>query len=135
MRPKHPHAAESGVGKHTARESERVQACATGKERVTNAHSHKLAPEASPLPEPFSFLPGETIIKRSSAIEARSSRRLGRHRLPSRQSEATADGEGGGNEAVDTVSPIVPPSHVGGSKGGDISHILRGRLESIRHSR
>src|SRR5262245_51666844 len=47
MRPKHPHAAESGVGKHTARESERVQACAAGKERVTNAHPHKLAPEAS----------------------------------------------------------------------------------------
>ena len=38
MRPRHPHAAESGVGKHTARESERVQACAAGKERVTNAH-------------------------------------------------------------------------------------------------
>jgi hypothetical protein len=47
MRPKHPHAAESGVGKHTARESERVQACAAGKERVTSAHPHKLAPEAS----------------------------------------------------------------------------------------
>jgi hypothetical protein len=46
MRPKHPHAAESGVGKYTARESERVQACATGKERVTNAHPHKLASEA-----------------------------------------------------------------------------------------
>jgi hypothetical protein len=29
MRPRHPHAAESGVGKHTARESERVQACAS----------------------------------------------------------------------------------------------------------
>lgn len=55
MRPKHPHAAESGVGKHTARESERVQACATGKERVTNAHPHKLASEASKLPGPFSF--------------------------------------------------------------------------------
>ena len=40
MRPKHPHAAESGVGKHTARESERAQACATGKERVANAHPH-----------------------------------------------------------------------------------------------
>jgi hypothetical protein len=40
MRPRHPHAAESGVGKHTARESERVQACAAGKERVTNAHPH-----------------------------------------------------------------------------------------------
>lgn len=46
MRPRHPHAAESGVGKHTARESESVQACAAGKERVTNAHPHKLAPEA-----------------------------------------------------------------------------------------
>jgi acetyl esterase/lipase len=55
MRPRHPHAAESGVGKHTARESERVQACAAGKERVTNAHPHKLAPEAARLPEPFSF--------------------------------------------------------------------------------
>jgi len=32
MRPKPPHAAESGVGKHTARESERAQACVTGKE-------------------------------------------------------------------------------------------------------
>jgi hypothetical protein len=31
MRLKHPHAAESGVGKHTARESERAQACATGR--------------------------------------------------------------------------------------------------------
>lgn len=38
MRPRHPPAAESGVGKHTARESERVQACAAGKERVTHAH-------------------------------------------------------------------------------------------------
>ena len=47
MSPKQPHAAESGVGKHTTRESERVQACAAGKERVTNAHPHKLAPEAS----------------------------------------------------------------------------------------
>jgi len=34
MRPKPPHAAESGVGKHTARESERAQACVTGKECV-----------------------------------------------------------------------------------------------------
>lgn len=56
MRPKHPHAAESGVGKHTARESERAQACATGKERVANAHSHKLAPEAAKPPGPFLFL-------------------------------------------------------------------------------
>ena len=47
MSPKHPHAAESGVGKHTTRESERAQACAAGKERVANAHPHKLAPEAS----------------------------------------------------------------------------------------
>ncbi len=38
MRPKHPPAAESGVGKHTARESERAQACANGKERVAHAH-------------------------------------------------------------------------------------------------
>ena len=56
MRPKHPHAAESGVGKHTARESESAQACAAGKERVANAHSQKLASEASKLPGPF-FLP------------------------------------------------------------------------------
>jgi hypothetical protein len=40
MRPKHPHAAESGVGKHTARESESAKACADGEERVANAHSH-----------------------------------------------------------------------------------------------
>jgi len=66
MRPIHPHAAESGVGKHTARESERVQACATGKERVTSAHSHKLASEASKLPGPFCFcLPGsaDTLVR------------------------------------------------------------------------
>jgi len=56
MRPRHPHAAESGVGKHTARESERAQACAAGKECVASTHPHKLAPEASKLPEPFSFL-------------------------------------------------------------------------------
>ena len=47
MRPKHPHAAESGVGKHITRESESAKECAAGKERVANAHSHKLAPEAS----------------------------------------------------------------------------------------
>ena len=35
-----PPAAESGVGKHTARESESAQACVSGKERVANAHSH-----------------------------------------------------------------------------------------------
>jgi hypothetical protein len=34
MRPKHPHAAESGVGKHTARESESAQACAAAKENI-----------------------------------------------------------------------------------------------------
>ena len=55
MRPKHPHAVESGVGKHITRESERVQACAAGKERVTNAHPHQLASEASKLPRPFVF--------------------------------------------------------------------------------
>ena len=64
MRPKHPHAAESGVGKHTARESERVQACAAGKERVTNAHPHKLAPEAARPPEPFCF---SQTLKRKDA--------------------------------------------------------------------
>jgi uncharacterized Zn-finger protein len=37
MRPKHPHAAESGVGEHTARESEAPNVC-VGKERVANAH-------------------------------------------------------------------------------------------------
>jgi hypothetical protein len=43
MRPIHPHAADSGVGKHTARESERAQACAAGKEQVANAHPQNLA--------------------------------------------------------------------------------------------
>jgi hypothetical protein len=55
MRPRHPHAAESGVGKHNARESESVQACAAGKERVTNAHPQKLASEVARLPGPFFF--------------------------------------------------------------------------------
>jgi hypothetical protein len=59
MRPRHPHAAESGVGKHITRESESAKVCAAGKERVANAHPHKLAPEASKLPEPFSFSHGE----------------------------------------------------------------------------
>jgi len=63
MRPKHPHAAESGVGKHIARESERVQACANGKERVTNAHPHKLAPETSKFPGPFRFPQGAGYSK------------------------------------------------------------------------
>ena len=53
MRPRHPHAAESGVGKHIARESESVQACAAGKERVTNAHPQKLPSEALKLPGAF----------------------------------------------------------------------------------
>ena len=47
MRPRHPHAAESGVGKHIARESESVKECAAGKERVANAHPQKLASEPS----------------------------------------------------------------------------------------
>ena len=64
MRPRHPHAAESGVGKHTARESERAQACAAGKERVANAHPQKLASEASKLPEPF-FMP-KLVLARSA---------------------------------------------------------------------
>ena len=68
MRPKHPHAAESGVGKHTARESERVQACAAGKERVTNAHPHKLASEASKASEAFSFL--ESAMGRTDRVFA-----------------------------------------------------------------
>lgn len=57
MRPRHPHAAESGVGKHTARESESAQACAAGKERVANAHPQKLAPEASKTSGAFFLLP------------------------------------------------------------------------------
>ncbi|MEY4941437.1 MAG: hypothetical protein RIQ93_3172 [Verrucomicrobiota bacterium] len=56
MRPKHPRAAESGVGKYTARESESAQVCAVGKERVANAHPHKLAPEPSKSSGAF-FLP------------------------------------------------------------------------------
>jgi len=47
MRPRHPHAAESGVGKYTARESECVQACAAGKERVTNARFGHSLPGAA----------------------------------------------------------------------------------------
>jgi acetyl esterase/lipase len=62
MRPKHPHAAESGVGKHIARESESAKACAAGKERVANAHPHKLAPEASKLPGPFLFSPAAGLL-------------------------------------------------------------------------
>ena len=54
MRPKHPHAAESGVGKHTARESERVQACAAGKERVANAHP-QIWPRDRKVPGPYCF--------------------------------------------------------------------------------
>ena len=40
MRPRSAHAALSGVGEHTARESESAQCCAAGKERVANAHPH-----------------------------------------------------------------------------------------------
>jgi hypothetical protein len=43
MRPKHPHAAESGVGEHTARESESAKQCAR-EERAANALLN-LAPE------------------------------------------------------------------------------------------
>ncbi len=72
MRPRHPHAAESGVGKHTARESESAQECAAGKERVANAHPQKLAPEVARLPEPFSF------VRREGARPHQSVRQLER---------------------------------------------------------
>jgi hypothetical protein len=52
MRPRHPHAAESGVGEHTARESERAQQCATGKERVANAHP-QIWPRDRKVPGPY----------------------------------------------------------------------------------
>ena len=55
MRPKHPHAAESGVGKHTARESERAQSCAAGKERVANAHP-QIWPRDRKVPGPYFFI-------------------------------------------------------------------------------
>ena len=58
MRPKHPHAAESGVGKHTARESERAQSCAAGKERVANAHPQNLAPGLQSPGAEFFYGPG-----------------------------------------------------------------------------
>ncbi len=58
MRPRHPPAAESGVGKHTARESERAHACAAGKERVANAHPHFLAPGPQGLGAKLFFGPG-----------------------------------------------------------------------------
>ena len=54
MRPRHPHAAESGVGEHTARESERAQQCATGKERVANAHP-QIWPRDRKVPGPYYF--------------------------------------------------------------------------------
>ena len=69
MRPKHPHAAESGVGKHTTRESERAQACAAGKERVTNAHPHFLAPEPSGSGAKL-FLGGTDSRKRATRVFA-----------------------------------------------------------------
>ena len=49
-----------------------------------------------------------------SRSNKRRSCRLVRHRLPSRQSEATADGDGGRDEAVATGSPKNPPSDVDG---------------------
>jgi hypothetical protein len=55
MRPKHPHAAESGVGEHTARESERAQQCAIGKERVASAHP-QIWPRSRKVPGPYCFL-------------------------------------------------------------------------------
>jgi len=60
MRPKHPHAAESGVGKHTARESERAQACAIGKERVANAHP-QIWPRDRKVPGPY-FFPRSKLV-------------------------------------------------------------------------
>lgn len=54
MRPKPPHAAESGVGKHTARESERAQACVTGKECVANTHP-QIWPRDRKVPGPYFF--------------------------------------------------------------------------------
>jgi hypothetical protein len=56
MRPKHPHAAESGVGKHTARESERAQSCAIGKECVANTQP-QIWPRDRKVPGPY-FFPG-----------------------------------------------------------------------------
>jgi hypothetical protein len=37
MRPRHPHAAESGVGKYIARESESAQACTAKTDKTINA--------------------------------------------------------------------------------------------------
>ena len=54
MRPKHPHAAESGVGKHTARESERAQSCAIGKECVANTQP-QIWPRDRKVPGPYFF--------------------------------------------------------------------------------
>jgi hypothetical protein len=53
MRPKHPHAAESGVGKHTARESEAPNSM-RGKERVANAHP-QIWPRDRMVPGPYCF--------------------------------------------------------------------------------
>jgi len=78
MRPKHPHAAESGVGEHTARESERAQQCAIGKERVANAHPH-IWPRSRKVPGPYCFLvaslrpnPGVLATKRHQMPRNRS---------------------------------------------------------------
>lgn len=64
MRPKHPPAAESGVGKHTARESERAQSCAIGKECVANTHP-QIWPRDRKVPGPYFF----SFIKLHQQVE------------------------------------------------------------------
>ena len=66
MRPKHPHAAESGVGEHTARESERAQQCAIGKECVASTHP-QIWPRSRKAPGPYCFQKRRT--KRDSGFE------------------------------------------------------------------
>jgi hypothetical protein len=58
MRPKHPHAAESGVGEYTARESEAPNSV-HWKERAANAHRN-LAPEPQGSGA-FYFPPGRQL--------------------------------------------------------------------------
>ena len=67
MRPRHPHAAESGVGKHTARESESAQACAAGKERVANAHPH-IWPRDRKVPGPYRLPRRRRLPRRPAGI-------------------------------------------------------------------
>ncbi len=95
MRPIHPHAAESGVGKHIARESESAKACAAGKERVANAHPQKLALEASKLPEPFFCpnLPRQPWCATAAVVKlAASDRALSHRRNPVRARSPSATG-------------------------------------------